>query len=157
MNLIYRIFLPKLIDIYSKNLFYFKDINKKKFIYLSRQKISKSYLPVGIFIFIYLLIFWFFHLLLINIFFFKKTSKINLFFKIPFIKIIGQPINRILRFIYLSIKYDWNLFYLAQFFLKFLEIILAIAMTVPWGFRQVELGSTLESARYRLSELNALP
>ncbi len=97
---------PKLIDVYSKNLFDFKDINKKKFNFLSLQKISKSYLPVRISIFIYLLIFWFFNLLLTNIFFFNKTSKINLFFKIPFIKKIGQPINRILRFIYLSIKYD---------------------------------------------------
>ena len=106
MNLVYRILFPKLIDIYSKNLFYFKDINKRKFIYLSCQKISESYLPVRIFIFIYLLIFWLFDLLLTNIIFFNKTSKINLFFKIPFIKKIGQPINRILRFIYLSIKYD---------------------------------------------------
>ena len=95
-----------ILEHYSNDMFKFIQCDKKLFLNASFKKISKSYLPIKVLFSIYLVIYFLSQSPLDILSKITKSSKISLFIKFPLISKIAGPINRILKFVYLSVKYD---------------------------------------------------
>ena len=95
-----------ILENYTNDMFEFSQFNKKLFLNASFKKISKSYLPIKILFSIYFLIYFLSQFPLNIISKITRSSKISLFIKFPLISKVAGPINRILKFIYLSMKYN---------------------------------------------------